>query len=111
MEQITTERATGKVPIRTSCTALGVSESWYYKHRARPVSDRGQRREALTEAIWEFWSEHGKNRERVGEFIQRVGLGNFLDEIGLEPIPEMVMHPRTNPYIFFEDELDEGDDE
>ena len=29
-----------------------------------------------------FWGEHGKNRERVGEFIQRVGLGNFLDEIG-----------------------------
>jgi sulfite reductase alpha subunit len=64
----------------------------------------------LTEAIWDLWGEHGKNRERVGEFIQRVGLGNFLDEIGLEPIPEMVAHPRTNPYIFFEDEL-EGDDE
>jgi hypothetical protein len=28
VEQITTERATGKVPIRTSCKALGVSESW-----------------------------------------------------------------------------------
>ena len=49
----------------------------------------------LTEAIWEFWSEHGKNRERVGEFIQRVGLGNFLEEIGLEPVPEMIAHPRT----------------
>ncbi len=28
VEQITTERATRKVPIRTSCKALGVSESW-----------------------------------------------------------------------------------
>jgi sulfite reductase alpha subunit len=65
----------------------------------------------LTEAIWEVWAEHGKNRERVGEFIQRVGLGNFLDEIGLEPAPEMIAHPRTNPYIFFEEELEEGDDE
>jgi sulfite reductase alpha subunit len=64
----------------------------------------------LTEAIWEVWAEHGKNRERVGEFIQRVGLGNFLDEIGLEPAPEMIAHPRTNPYIFFEEELEEGDD-
>jgi len=64
----------------------------------------------LTEAIWEVWGEHGKNRERVGEFIQRVGLGNFLDEIGLDPVPEMIAHPRTNPYIFFEDELDEGDE-
>ena len=65
----------------------------------------------LTEAIWEFWAEHGKNRERVGEFIQRVGLGNFLDEIGLEPVPEMIAHPRSNPYIFFEDELEEEDAE
>ena len=65
----------------------------------------------LAEAIWELWSEHGKNRERVGEFIQRIGLGNFLDQIGLEPVPEMIAHPRTNPYIFFEEELEEGDDE
>jgi len=65
----------------------------------------------VAEAIWEFWGEHGKNRERVGEFIQRVGLGNFLDEIGLEPSPDMITHPRTNPYIFFEDELEDDDDE
>lgn len=56
----------------------------------------------LCEAIWDLWGEHGKNRERVGEFIQRIGMGNFLEQIGLEPIPEMVVHPRTNPYIFFE---------
>jgi dissimilatory sulfite reductase alpha subunit len=65
----------------------------------------------LTNAIWELWGEHGKSRERVGEFIQRVGLGNFLNEIGLEPVPQMVMHPRSNPYIFFEHELEEGGDE
>jgi len=61
----------------------------------------------LAEAIWDVWGEHGKNRERVGEFIQRVGLGNFLEEIGLEPIAEMVAHPRSNPYIFFDEELEE----
>jgi sulfite reductase alpha subunit len=60
----------------------------------------------LTEAIWEVWSEHGKNRERVGEFIQRIGLGNFLEQIGLEPVPEMVKEPRTNPYVFYE--IEEG---
>ena len=59
----------------------------------------------LVEAIWDFWGEHGKNRERVGEFIQRVGLGTFLDQIGLDPVPEMISHPRTNPYIFFQDEV------
>jgi dissimilatory sulfite reductase alpha subunit len=53
----------------------------------------------LLGAIWDLWSDHGKSRERVGEFIQRIGLGNFLEQIGLEPQPEMVEHPRTNPYI------------
>jgi len=65
----------------------------------------------LAEAIWEVWGENGKNRERVGEFIQRVGMGNFLEEIGLDPVPEMVSHPRTNPYIFFDEELEEDDDD
>jgi sulfite reductase alpha subunit len=64
----------------------------------------------LVERIWEFWGEHGKNRERVGELIQRVGLGNFLEAIEVEPIPEMVAYPRDNPYIFFE-EYYEADDE
>jgi sulfite reductase alpha subunit len=57
----------------------------------------------LAEAIWDLWAEHGKNRERVGEFIQRIGMGNFLEQIGLDPRPEMVIQPRTNPYIFYED--------
>jgi len=71
-----------------------------------PESDYEDLKE-LTEAIWELWGEHGKLRERTGEFIQRVGLGNFLEAIGLEPIPEMVMHPRANPYIFFDEEVTE----
>jgi sulfite reductase alpha subunit len=56
----------------------------------------------LVHAIWELWSENGKNRERIGEFIQRIGLGNFLEQIGLEPVSEMISHPRTNPYIFYD---------
>ncbi len=69
-----------------------------------PESDYEDLKE-LTEAIWDLWGEHGKARERTGEFIQRVGMSNFLEEIGLDPVPEMVMHPRTNPYIFFDDEI------
>jgi sulfite reductase alpha subunit len=65
----------------------------------------------LTERIWDFWGEHGKNRERVGELIQRVGLGNFLEAIELEPQVEMIAHPRENPYIFFEEYFEEGDEE
>ena len=65
----------------------------------------------LLEKIWDVWGEHGMNRERVGEFIQRVGLGNFLEEIELEPSPQMVSHPRANPYIFYDEYFEEEDDE
>jgi sulfite reductase alpha subunit len=58
----------------------------------------------IVEEIWDLWCEDGKNRERVGEFIERVGKGNFLEAIGLEPIPEMVEYPRDNPYVFYEQE-------
>jgi sulfite reductase alpha subunit len=57
-------------------------------------------RELLTR-VWEFWDEHGRPRERVGELMQRVGLATFLDAIGLDPVPEMVTAPRDNPYVFF----------
>jgi len=61
--------------------------------------------------IWDFWGEHGKNRERTGELMQRVGLGNFLEAIGVEPVPEMVAHPRENPFIFYEEYLEEDEEE
>jgi len=61
----------------------------------------------LIEKIWDFWGEHGKIRERTGEFVQRVGLGNFLEEIGVEPSPYMISQPRDNPYISFEEYYEE----
>ncbi len=63
----------------------------------------------LTDRVWDFWDEYGMNRERVGELIQRVGMANFLDAIGLDPTPEMITAPRDNPYIFFREE--EGEEE
>jgi len=65
----------------------------------------------LLERIWEFWGEHGKARERTGELMQRVGLGNFLEEIEVEPVPEMIAHPRENPYVFYEEYFEEDDEE
>jgi dissimilatory sulfite reductase alpha subunit len=60
----------------------------------------------LLKRVWEFWDEYGKNRERIGELIQRVGLANFLDAIGLDPVPEMVSAPRDNPFIFYQPDGD-----
>jgi sulfite reductase alpha subunit len=61
----------------------------------------------LMEEIIDLWCEEGKARERIGEFIQRVGMGNFLEAIGLEPSPEMVAYPRDNPYVFYAQEKEE----
>jgi sulfite reductase alpha subunit len=64
----------------------------------------------VIERIWDFWGEHGKNRERVGELMQRVGLGNFLEAIEVEPVAEMVAHPRENPYVFYEEYYEEEEE-
>jgi sulfite reductase alpha subunit len=58
--------------------------------------------------MWEWWDENGRNRERLGELIQRLGLRSFLDAIGRKPDPRMVNTPRYNPYIFFKEEEVEG---
>ena len=52
--------------------------------------------------MWDFWMEHGKNRERLGELIQRLGMREFLKAVELKPDPRMVNTPRYNPYIFFD---------
>lgn len=58
----------------------------------------------LVERIWEFWDEHGKNRERVGELIERMGFPVFLKETGIEPHPAMVKEPRRDPFFFWSEE-------
>lgn len=63
----------------------------------------------LLEKAWEYWEEHGQNRERIGEMIQRVGLAYFLEQLELEPLAEMVNEPRDNPYIFYDEYYDEED--
>ncbi len=56
----------------------------------------------FVERMWEWWMEHGKNRERLGELIQRLGLREFLKVCGLKPDPRMINTPRYNPYIFYD---------
>ncbi|MFZ5796921.1 MAG: dissimilatory-type sulfite reductase subunit alpha [Thermodesulfobacteriota bacterium] len=58
----------------------------------------------VIEAVWDWWMEVGKNRERVGETMQRVGLPTFLSVMNVEPVPQHVKEPRSNPYVFWKDE-------
>ena len=58
----------------------------------------------VIEAVWDWWMEVGKNRERVGETMQRVGLPTFLSVMNIEAIPQHIKEPRSNPYVFWKDE-------
>lgn len=55
----------------------------------------------LLENIWDWWDEHARTRERVAELIERVGMRAFLKALGLPAIPEMVLEPRANAFMFF----------
>jgi sulfite reductase alpha subunit len=54
--------------------------------------------------VFDWWIEEGKNRERIGETIQRVSLKAFCEVLGIPPMPQMVTAPRANPYVFFKEE-------
>lgn len=55
----------------------------------------------LINKIYEWWDENGKMRERLGELINRLGMGKFLKAIGQKPLPQMIKRPRANPYYFW----------
>ena len=58
----------------------------------------------IVDNVWMFWMEEGKNRERLGELMQRVGLANFVEIVKLKHIPQMIREPRSNPYVFWKEE-------
>jgi sulfite reductase alpha subunit len=63
----------------------------------------------VIEAVWDWWMEEGKNRERLGELIKRQGFQKLLEMTNIEPMPQHVKEPRSNPYIFWkEDEVEGG---
>ncbi len=53
----------------------------------------------LAEEMIDFWAENGLEHERTGEMIERIGLVNYLEGIGLEVDPNMVGSPRQSSYV------------
>ena len=53
----------------------------------------------LGQKVIDFFAENALEHERTGEMIERIGLVNFLEGIGVEIDPNMVATPRTNPYV------------
>ncbi len=62
----------------------------------------------VIEAIWDWWMEEGKNRERLGELMKRQSFQKLLEVTGIDPVPQHVQEPRHNPYIFWKEEEVEG---
>ncbi len=53
----------------------------------------------LGQRVIDFFAENALEHERTGEMIERIGLVNFLEGIGVDVDPHMVSAPRTNPYV------------
>ena len=47
----------------------------------------------------DFFAENALEHERTGEMIERIGLVNFLEGIGIDVDPNMVSHPRQCSYV------------
>ncbi len=53
----------------------------------------------LAEDVIDFFAENALEHERTGEMIERIGLVNFLEGIGVEVDPHMVNNPRQSSYV------------
>jgi sulfite reductase alpha subunit len=65
-------------------------------------------REIAADAI-DFFAENALEHERTGEMIERIGLVNFLEGVGLDVDPNMVSHPRSSSYVRMDDWDGEAD--
>jgi putative transposase len=55
---IAAQRDEHQIPHATACRALGVSRSWFYKHKDRPLTPRQARREALAAEVRRLFGAH-----------------------------------------------------
>jgi sulfite reductase alpha subunit len=56
----------------------------------------------------DFFAENALEHERIGECIDRIGLPAFLEAMGINPDPNMIIHPRTSSYVRTDDFSDEA---
>jgi sulfite reductase alpha subunit len=57
----------------------------------------------LAENTIDFFAENALEHERTGEMIERIGLVNFLEGVGVDVDPNMVNHPRESSYVRMDD--------
>ena len=57
----------------------------------------------LAETIIDFFADNALEHERTGEMIERIGLANFIEGIGLDVDPNMISNPRESSYLRIDD--------
>jgi sulfite reductase alpha subunit len=62
----------------------------------------------IAEETIDFWADNALEHERCGEMIERIGLVNFLEGIGIDVDPNMVANPRESSYVRTDDWDDEA---
>ena len=65
-----------------------MSRSQYYSNHNNIIYDPTEFKE----------DEAGFDHERIGETVERVGMKQFCEAVGLEPNIDMIARPRDNPY-------------
>ncbi len=55
--------------------------------------------EELAGEVIDFFAENALEHERTGEMIERIGLVNFLEGLGIDVDPNMINQPRMNSYV------------
>jgi len=61
----------------------------------------------IAEEVVDFFAENALEHERTGEMIERIGLVNFLEGIGVDVDPNMINSPRQSSYV----RMDKWDEE
>jgi sulfite reductase alpha subunit len=56
------------------------------------------------ERITEVYDEHARKKERMGDFLLRIGINEFFRLVGVEASPRLFNQPRTNLYYHWEPE-------
>lgn len=56
----------------------------------------------LLERFTEVYDENARKKERVGDFLMRIGIHEFYRLAGIEPSPQLFAQPRTNLYYHWE---------
>ncbi len=57
----------------------------------------------IAEETIDFWADNALEHERCGEMIERIGLVNFLEGVGIDVDPNMVANPRESSYVRTDD--------